>query len=240
MMDDLPQGGAVTVLILQHVADEGPGRIADALDRAGRAYRTIRLDQGQPFPAGLAGVDGLVVMGGPMGVADVDRYPHLADEQRLIADCLDSAVPVLGVCLGAQLVAATAGAPVSPGDVLELGWHDVTLSPAAHEDALLHGVASPLVALHWHADTFDLPEGAVALASSARTRHQAFRVGEAAYGLLFHLEADHAQVAAMAAAFPEDIARSGEPLERLLDPAPAARIEAVAATVFDRWTALLP
>lgn len=228
----------MAVLVLQHVAVEGPGRIADALSRAGRTTRAVRLHEGQPVPVDLDGVDGVVVMGGPMSVHDTAAFPHLLDERDLISDCLDAGVPMLGVCLGAQLIAATAGAAVTRGDEMELGWLPVTRTD--QRDPVLHDLPPTFTPLHWHQDVFALPQGAVSLASSAVTEHQAFRLGETAYGLLFHLEADHAQVAAMAQAFPEDVSRSAYPLERLLDPAPAASIATVADAVLDRWVALLP
>lgn len=227
----------MAVLVLQHVAVEGPGRIADALDRAGHTTRTVALHEGQHVPVSLDGIDGVVVMGGPMSVHDTDDFPHLLAEQDLISDCLDAGVPMLGVCLGAQLIAATAGASVTRGDVMELGWLPVTRTDRA--DPVLHDLPSTFTPLHWHQDVLALPDGAVSLASSALTEHQAFRLGETTYGLLFHLEADHAQVRAMAQAFPDDVSRAGYPVAQLLDPAPAAAIAAAARAVLDRWVSLL-
>ena len=227
----------MVVLVLQHVAVEGPGRIADALARAEHKARTIRLYEGQRVPVGLDGIDGVVVMGGPMSVHDTADFPHLLAEQDLIADCLDAGLPLLGVCLGAQLIAATAGATVTRGEVLELGWLPVTRTD--QEDPVLHPLPRSFTPLHWPQDVFALPTGAVSLASSAVTEHQAFRLGETAYGLLFHLEADHGQVTAMAQPFPEDVSRSGSSVERLLDPAPAASIAPMADAVLDQWVSLL-
>jgi GMP synthase (glutamine-hydrolysing) len=227
----------VPVLVLQHVAVEGPGRIADALVRGGHDVRVVRLYDSQPVPATLEGVQGVVVMGGPMSVRDTDVHPHLVAEQNLISDCLDADVPLLGVCLGAQLIAATAGATVRPGDALELGWHPVVRCDSS--DPLLGAMPPSFTPLHWHQDVFDLPAGAVPLASSALTDHQACRLGDTAYALLFHLEVDRAQVAAMARAFPDDVARSGHPLEQLLDGRHPAAIAPLADAAFDRWVSLL-
>ena len=230
----------MTVRVLQHVEPEGPGRIGTALERAGYRVETARLHAGDPVPAVTEDVAGLVVMGGPMSVGDTDRHPHLAQEQRLIRECLDSGVPLLGVCLGAQLIAAAAGARVAPGGTFELGWHPVTLTAAAATDPLFADAPSSFTPLHWHGDVFDLPHGAVALASSATTRLQAFRLGRTAYGLLFHLEADHAQVEAMSRAFPDDLARAPRTdADRLLDPAAAAAISPLADRVFSRWATLM-
>lgn len=227
----------MVVLVLQHVAVEGPGRIADALARGSRAIRTVRLYEGQRVPVGLDGIDGVVVMGGPMSVHDTPAFPHLLAEQDLIADCLDTDVPLLGVCLGAQLIAATAGAEVTRGEAMELGWLPVTRTDQA--DPVLHDLPPTFTPLHWHQDVFTLPAGAVSLASSALTEHQAFRLGETTYGLLFHLEADHHQVTTMAQTFPDDVSQSGYPVEGLLDPAAAASIATVADAAFDRWVSLL-
>jgi len=227
----------VVVPVLQHVAVEGPGRIAAALDRAGHQTRTVRLDRGDPVPVGPAGLDGLVVLGGPMGVRDVDDYPHLRAELDLLADCVDAGVPVLGICLGSQLLAAALGAAVAPSGSLELGWLPVQHLPGAAADPLLSPLPDPFPALHWHGDVLDLPAGATPLARSERTHLQAFRVGSTAYGLLFHLEAEPAQVAAMARAFPADVTAGG------LDAADLAAepvdVPELATGVFDRWVALL-
>jgi GMP synthase (glutamine-hydrolysing) len=230
----------MTVLVLQHVEPEGPGRIATAIEGAGHAVATARLFVGDDVPRLTDAVGGVVVMGGPMSVGDSDRYPHLADEQALLRECLEAGVPVLGVCLGAQLLAAAAGARVLPGESFELGWHPVTLSAAAATDPLFAAAPPSFTPLHWHGDVVEPPAGAAALASSEMTPLQAFRLGRTAYGLLFHLEAGHEQVQAMAEAFPGDLARAPRShAERLLDPRPAAAISPLADDVFSRWAGLL-
>lgn len=230
----------MTVVVLQHVAVEGPGRIAAALNRAGHARRTVRLFDAVPVPVGPSGIDGLVVMGGPMSVNDTDAYPHLTFEQNLIADCLDAHVPVLGVCLGSQLLAATLGADVRPGPRIELGWHEVTLTEHGHTDPVLGRVPSPFDPLHWHGDVYDLPPGAVHLASSSLTPVQAFRYERSAYGMLFHLEADHKQVVTMATQFADDVVAAGDDAADLLDPSHASRLAQAADRALDAWVALLP
>lgn len=215
------------VLVLQHVASEGPGRIADALTARGISVRVIRIDRGEPVPTSLDGARGLIVMGGPMGVYEADRFPHLRDEIALIR-AAHGVVPVLGICLGSQLVAAALGASVKPSGTLELGWLPITVHAA---DPLLE--LGTFVALCWHGDVFDLPPGAVALASSAMTPLQAFRHGRT-WGLLFHVEAD---VAAMADAFPGDLARAGLTRDALVTE--PAELPTLAATIFDRWAVLV-
>jgi GMP synthase (glutamine-hydrolysing) len=131
-------------------------------------------------------------MGGPMSVNDAGRLPGLAAEIDWIGAAMSSGTPVLGVCLGAQLIAAAAGATVAPGPKPELGVSPVEILDA--EDALLGGVAPQIPALHWHLECFDLPDGAQPLARSPQTPLQAFRLGTTAWGLLCHLEADAAVV----------------------------------------------
>jgi len=227
----------MTVIIVQHVAVEGPGRIGGALDRAGQSWRTVHVYDGQPVPVGPSGLDGLVVMGGPMGVHDTDRFPHLVDEQNLIADCLDAGIPVLGVCLGSQLLAATLGSVVGPGPALELGWHEVWLTPEGGADPALGQLSETFTPLHWHGDRFTLPAGAAHLARSGQTEVQAFRLGDSAYGLLFHLEVDQDQVRAMSAAFPADLAQAGIRAAQLVDP-PTQTPTTAADQVFDAWASL--
>lgn len=228
----------MSVVVLQHVAVEGPGRIGDALDRAGRGWRVVTLFEEQPVPA-ADGLDGLVVMGGPMGVGDDDTYPHLVAEQGLLKSCVDMGIPVLGICLGSQLLAAALGSRVRPGPAIELGWHDVTLTADGRHDPVLGRMPRRFAPLHWHGDVFDLPPGATALASSEMTPVQAFRFGRTAYGLLFHLEAHPAQVDAMVAAFPEDVASSGTSGSTVVEPSRTATIAESADAVFDAWVSLL-
>jgi len=229
----------MAVVVLQHVAVEGPGRIANALDRAGRDWRVVRLYDREPAPTSAHGLDGLVVMGGPMGVGDVEAHPHLADEKALITSCLDAGLPVLGVCLGAQLLAASLGASVRAGESIELGWQEVTLTADGRHDPVLGRLPRRFAPLHWHGDVFDLPPGATALAWSEQTPVQAFRY-HAAYGLLFHLEAHAPQVAAMAEEFPEDVQAAGIGGAQLLDASRLDTIDQPADEVFDAWVALLP
>lgn len=140
------------VLVLQHVACEGPSAIGDALQRRGVPLRIVHAYAGEPIPATLAAEGALVVMGGPMGVYDADRYPHLRDELRLIEDALRRGRPVLGVCLGSQLLATALGARVYPSGGKEIGWYRVDLTDAATSDGLFHGVPRCFTALHWHGD----------------------------------------------------------------------------------------
>ncbi|PSQ95292.1 MAG: amidotransferase [Bacteroidetes bacterium SW_9_63_38] len=227
------------VLILQHVRPEPPGTIADALEDRGLSYDTVQVYRDDPVPDTLE-ADGLVVMGGPMGVGDIADRPHLQTELGLVEQALDTDRPVLGTCLGSQLLAHVLGADVHPGDGKELGWGEVTLTEAAAGDPLWTGVEDPFTAFHWHGDVFELPDGAVRLAASTQTEQQAFRYGDHAYGILFHLEVTPKTVAGMTTAFQDELAEEG------LDGAAIRRaamthedaVRDTAATVFGRWAEL--
>lgn len=176
-------------LVVQHVAPESAFAIEKALLDAGVTLDIRRVYAGDTIPADTSGSDGLVVMGGPMSAASDDGFPTRAAEISLLAAALRDGVPTLGVCLGSQLVAAAAGAPVYPGaSGPEVGWGPVHLAPPCRDDALFAGLPELLTVLHWHTDTFDLPAGAQLLISSEAYAHQAFRIAEVAWGVQFHLE----------------------------------------------------
>jgi GMP synthase-like glutamine amidotransferase len=165
--------------------------VAGALADAGVDLEVFRLDRGAALPD-LGGLGGVVVMGGPMGVHDEDLHPWLADERRWLADAVDRGLAVLGVCLGSQQLAAALGARVVTGPLPEIGAGSVALSAAGMADPVLGPDGPVLRVVHWHGDTFGLPEGAVRLAASDHYENQAFRYGERVYGLQFHLEVDGA------------------------------------------------
>jgi GMP synthase (glutamine-hydrolysing) len=177
---------------IQHVPFEGPGSIATAAARRGTPLTVCHPYQGESLPA-CRELRGLVVMGGPMGVSDTDSHPYLRDELALIAASVAAGLPVLGVCLGAQLLAAALGARVYRGPQLEIGPGTVTLTDAGRGDPVLGAAGrAELPVVHWHQDTFELPPGAVWLARSELYPYQAFRAGARAYGLQFHVEVDRA------------------------------------------------
>lgn len=218
--------------VLQHVDYEGPGLIADALTEAGWSLVVVRPDGGQALPD-AGSIAGLVVMGGPMGVHDIAAHPWLEDERALIGEVIRAGCPVLGVCLGAQQLAASLGAEVTTGAEPEIGMGHVQLTPAGRTDRVLGpeygGLADPTVpCLHWHQDTFALPEGAAHLAATARYPHQAFRWGARAYGLQFHVEVDPTLAAAWQPLLPPGVALGGPEL---------AAVESVGRRVLRRFVA---
>jgi GMP synthase (glutamine-hydrolysing) len=227
-----------TATVLQHVACEGPGAIGDALQRYGVAQRVVRIYDGEPVPTALEG-DALIVMGGPMGVYETDRFPHLRAELRLIDEALRRGRPTLGVCLGSQLIAAALGARVYPSGGKEIGWYPIELSDAAKADAVLGAAPRRFTAFVWHGDVFDLPRGAVHLASTEMTAEHAFRYGEQVYGLLFHLEVTPVQVDAMLRAFADELAGAGiapDPI-RARAPLHLPALGDIAAPAFDAFAA---
>jgi GMP synthase-like glutamine amidotransferase len=229
-------------LVVQHVEPEGPYGIADALRARGVRVDTCALFGGDTLPGDLSGFDALVVMGGPLSAAGDEGFPTRRGELRLLQEALSRRLPTLGVCLGAQLLAAAAGAPVRAGRAgAEIGWMPVLLSAGASDDPLLGGVGSPLVVLHWHGDTFELPAGARHLARSERYPNQAFRLGPCAWGLQFHLEVDGAAVAAFLAAFGAEAAAAGVPPESVAAATPESleRLASARGTVLGRFAAVV-
>ena len=181
--------------ILQHVPFEGPGSIdawlkkRDAQVTCTRFFETADL----PDPTSL---DLLIALGGPMSVNDEEEYPWLAAEKRFIAQAVASGKAVLGICLGAQLIASAMGARVYPGPEKEIGWLPVF---AVEQPPDNFAFPTSILAFHWHGETFDLPDGAKLLASSPGCRHQAFQLGARTIGLQFHLETTPASADAIIA-----------------------------------------
>lgn len=175
-------------LVLQHVAVEGPGTLAPYLEARGWKLETVALYAGARPPEDALGYQAIIVMGGPMGVYDEAEYPFLRDEQHFLRRAMAQHVPLLGICLGSQLLAKALGARVYRNPQKEIGWYSVDLTPAGVADPLFASLASPVPVFQWHGDAFDLPAGALSLASSPLCTHQTFRYGDRVYGLLFHLE----------------------------------------------------
>jgi len=213
---------------VQHTATEGPGLLAGAMAEAGTSVRVVRLDLGDRLPS-PGDTSGVVVMGGPMGVHDTADHPWLTSEMRWLATAVAAGLPVLGVCLGAQLLAAALGAEVTTGEVPEIGVGRVVLDPDGRADPVLGPEGDGLAVVHWHGDTFAIPPGAVRLASSDRYENQAFRFGDRVYGLQFHLEVDDEVAAGWAPDLPPGITLDGP--ER-------GDVEAAGRRVFGRFLAL--
>ncbi len=178
----------MTILAVRHQAHEGLGLLEKIFEERGVSFQYLNAYE-NPFPSvDPSKISALVVLGGSMGVYEADRFPFLSKEIELLREAIRLKTPTLGICLGSQLLAAAGGAKVYRGPRKEIGWFPVEINSEGSRDALLAYCAPESMVFHWHGDTFDLPAGAIHLASSEHYRHQAFRIGERAWGLQFHLE----------------------------------------------------
>jgi GMP synthase-like glutamine amidotransferase len=225
-----------SALVIRHVPFEGLGRLEQALSRAG--VMPGYFDIGQPIePSEVEASSALILMGGPMSANDPE--PWVRNELAAIENALARSRPVLGICLGAQLLAKALGARVYRNHAREIGWFAIEWTPLAAEDPLFHDFRAPETVFHWHGETFDLPAGSAWLARSELCAHQAFRYGANAYGLQFHLEV----TPAMIADWMQQDANCGDvrELEGPIDPyAHAERQAELSRIVFDRWIATWP
>ena len=182
------QGESVRILVFQHIAVEHPGTFRDFLAADGVSWDAVELDAGAPIPP-LDGYDALWVMGGPMDVWEEDRHPWLGPEKAAIREAVARRMPFLGVCLGHQLLADALGGRVAPGAAPEIGILEIALTPEGVRDPLFAGLAPVAKCLQWHAaEVVAPPAGAVTLAASPACAVQAFRVGDKAYGIQYHVE----------------------------------------------------
>ena len=175
-------------LIFQNWEPEGPGIFADVLDQNSWGRETVHLYRGESIPSDWRNYDLLVVMGGPMNVYEEDIFPFLAQETIVIQKALENGLPVVGFCLGAQLMAKACGARVVKGAKKEIGWYPVQLTSHGMDDPLLNLFSQEVMVFQWHGDTFHLPYGAVRLASSKDYLNQAMRIDTISYAFQFHFE----------------------------------------------------
>jgi len=176
-------------LVLQHLEIEPPALIGGCLRKEGHALETIHIHKHDTIPDDLAGYTGLIVMGGPMSAND--DLPFIKEEINLLRQAIAQDFPVLGICLGAQLLAKAAGAKILPSPERELGWYRLLSTPDGKDDTLFSSLpAEGLDVFQWHGETFLLPRGAKLLASCPKVPNQAFRLGSCQYGLQFHVEVD--------------------------------------------------
>ena len=170
-----------------HVPFEGPGLISDWVLLKDHSVDYTRLYEGQDLPD-AAGIDMLILMGGPMNVFDFHTHPWMEGEIKWVRDFIASGKPVLGICLGAQIIASALGAAVYPGKYKEIGWFDLRFLPCLGEYKICSELPAARKVFHWHGDTFDIPEGAVRIAESKAFSNQGFIYGGKVLALQFHLE----------------------------------------------------
>ena len=219
----------MSILVVRHEPFEHLGRFAEILKQNNIPF--YYRDLGEPLE--LDGYHRVIVMGGPQSAND--SLPGLVAELKLIEQAVVRGVPVLGICLGAQLIAKALGARVYRNPEKEIGWAPVYFTAAAERDRVFRGIASPANLFHWHGETFDLPAGAEWLAYSDKCRHQAYRFGRNVYGVQFHAEITPEMIVDWSA----QPANCGEveTLDAPLDPH-AADTEPIARKMLEGWLAV--
>ncbi len=223
------------VHILQHVAFEGPGSIGAWLRAHHAVVTTNRLFDSPALPS-PSDFDMLILLGGPMSVNDERDFPWLRDEKRLVREAIGMGKAVLGICLGAQLIASSLGARVYPCIDKEIGWFPVY---ATDHDSSAFAFPSRTDVFHWHGETFDLPAGGVHLAKSEGCLHQAFQIGPRTIGLQFHLETTPESADAIVSACRHELVPSTYvQSEQELRAIPAARYLGINALMTDVLTYL--
>ena len=197
---------------LQHVPFEGPGVFRQSLEREGFQVQPCLVPtQGLPH----APEDFLLIMGGPMSVNDQDSW--ISQEMDFVQKAIRKNIPVVGVCLGAQLLAKAIGSPVGPGSKFEIGMTPIELTVEGEQDPVFGTMPKSFDVFQWHGEGFELPPDTMVLASSGDYSNQAFRLSERAYGLLFHLEMEHQGVEVLCRECSDDVQRGGVPVEIILE-----------------------
>ncbi len=219
------------LLAVENAEGEHLGYFEQLAEAHGISVEYRRLWKGEGLEGALE-YDIIVVLGGPMSVNDEAEYPYLAEEKAVIRRALAAGKPVLGVCLGAQLIASALGARVYPGEEKELGWYDLVLTEEGKRDEVFSAFPPRFEVFQWHGETFDLPPGSALLADSELSPHQAFRVGRS-YALQFHLEVTAEMVREWSREAPERREEMLHDLERRI-----AELNARAEVFFERWLRL--
>ena len=238
---DEEDAGNSSWIVLRHSSLEGVGLLGTALRDHGIHHRGLDLYRGEPAPKDLRSVGGLIVLGGAMGLHEVEKFPFLKAELQLLERIITAGRPVLGICLGAQMIAHVLGARVYSGERREIGWGTVELTADAGDDPVFTDSQSPLDVFHMHGDTFELPADATHLARSAQYEQQAFEWGGVVYGLQFHLEFTESMIQRLTSD-PEAVQYlrdNGVAPDRLLAEAPEriARIGEAAQRIFGNYFA---
>ena len=184
----------VKVLVFQHVPFEVLGTLDPLLRREGYRVRYVNFGREPDAQPDLDKYHGLIILGGPMNVDMTEAYPHLDTEVRLIREAMEKGIPILGICLGAQLIAKSLGASVKKNPEREIGWYRVSLTESGKLDPLMRHLEDSKPIFEWHGDTYELPDGGVHLAATDTCPNQAFRYGDKVYGFQFHMEVDGALI----------------------------------------------
>jgi len=176
------------IVIIKHISIEGPGIIGEFLKNIPWEVKTFELDKGVRLPEDLCGINAIISLGGPMSVYEEEKYPFLKVEDKFLKKAIKEEIPILGICLGAQLLAKACGAKVKKAEQEEIGWYKVSLTEDGKRDLLFRGLSKELDVFEWHGDTFEIPNNGTLLASSNYCKNQSFRYGRNVYGFQFHIE----------------------------------------------------
>ena len=198
------------VLIIKHIDIEGPGLIEDCLNQEKIPYKILNLNSGAHLPK-LDDLTHIIILGGPMNVYEEDHYPFLRDEDLFIKEAIQRGKKILGICLGAQLMAKALGAKVFKAPMKEIGWYDVSLTEKGSKDPFFSHLPKTFSVFQWHEDTFEIPKFGKLIATSSSVPNQAFRYGENAYGLQFHLEVTEGMIREWMEAYEEECSNSEHP-----------------------------
>jgi len=206
----------MATLVIEHAENVGSLRLGEVLRDQGHRLRVVRVQRDEPLPSDLDEIDAIVTCGGSASALD-DSLPWIVQEMDLLRQAHAAALPIVGICLGSQLLARALGGTVAEMDGgVELGWHDVSLTPTGREDPILAGIAWTSPQLHWHRfHASELPEGARLLASSDRTKAQAWSIGLRTYAFQYHPEWKDTTMDVLAAERPEDLEEAGVTREAL-------------------------
>ena len=227
--------------IFRHIACEGPGYLAEVLDRHAIPWRLIKVDEGETIADTLDDTSGLVFMGGPMSVNDAD--PWIAQELTLIRRAQAAGMPVLGHCLGGQLISKALGGTISANPVKEIGWHSVRKSDTPTATKWLADLPDEITLFHWHGETFSIPEGAEVILENGHCAHQAFALGNT-LALQCHIEMMEPMVSEWAALYEHELQQTGNSVQSAAQmttdlPARISAAQQVADHVYLRWLAPL-
>jgi len=193
-------------LVVQNIDIEGPGLLREEMEKAGWRLDLRMMDQpGASLPGTLIGYKALIILGGPMNVYEEEAYPYLRQVDQLIKSAIQEGLPVIGICLGGQLIAKALDAPVTRNPVKEIGWYKLRLTADGIKSSLFEGLPEEFPVFQWHGDTFAMPDGAIHLATSSDCAHQAFSYGRHVFALQFHLEVTTAVIKTWAKAYADEI-----------------------------------
>jgi len=219
------------LLVVKNIGIEGPGLWEGVVVEKGVEYRVVEAYE-EDVPTDPEPYSHVLILGGPMSANEEDKYPFLTREMELISSCVEVDKPLLGICLGAQLVAKTLGSRIYPTPAKEIGWHTVELTRPAAMDFLFSFMPKEVTVFQWHVETFDLPRHSVRLAASEVCPNQAFRFKNHIYGLQFHLEVTQGMVNTWKGAYKEELKEEGAAIPSFV---PDPRVASISWEFFSRF-----